>query len=93
VKIYSKETIGRTVGRFCCNRQFLKIWGWENDRNVIRSASCNNRSLALRKIFGLSKSEWEHLTRIVPIRVLYWLKIFSEPYEIWLPHKEKISVN
>jgi hypothetical protein len=27
VKIYSKETIGRTVGRFCCNRQFLKIQG------------------------------------------------------------------
>ncbi|MDP2339219.1 MAG: hypothetical protein Q8N05_22725 [Bacteroidota bacterium] len=28
VKIESKETIGRTTGRLCCNRQFLKVQGW-----------------------------------------------------------------
>jgi hypothetical protein len=33
------------------------------------SASFNNRSLAPRKIFGLTKSEWELSSKEVPIRV------------------------
>jgi hypothetical protein len=31
VKIYSKEAIGRTTGKDCCNRQFRKVKGWEKE--------------------------------------------------------------
>jgi hypothetical protein len=78
VKIYSKETIERTTGRFCCNRRGRKVLRMGGkDENLYRTSGCNNRSLALRKTFGRFKSEWEPSSRIVPIRVSKWVRKFG----------------
>lgn len=60
----------RTARMYSCNRLYTKAKGWEKWlEKPDGTASYNNRSLKLRKTFGLTKSEWEPSEKIVPIRV------------------------
>lgn len=58
----------------------------EMAEKLIRKASHNNRSLALMKTFGLTKSEWEFSSRKIPIRVLLHLIALCGSFGIKCDH-------